>query len=587
MVKTHRCKKLSCKEQPLDQEWHRRIESLDVNSSPSLMLNIALALQHVLVLSSLCALVVETLIQEVDKDRIVAYVFFNSGISTLLQSWIGSRLPLILAPSLDFLIPALALLSAQSGTAVACRGQCTEPEEPVAPALPIRELRGMAVVAGMVQLAVGLTGLVGFALGHCGPLVLAPLLCILGFSIYREAALFCSDHWGMAALAVVLLVILSQHLHYFLRLSAFSVCKRLSVLLSVMVTCGVCAALVHWGHVHLNSVTHMLSTKRNATFIQSRNGPHSSDFVFPNDSVPWLDFPLPAPALPLLSGKSIAAGVAAGLSSSISSPAVYVVAARLLKAPVAPAHACNRGLCVDGLGSVLSGLMGAPAGMCSSVPNACVIGLSQSGSRSSVQLAGVLLLILGVSPQLAQMVCSVPLAIHGAVLSVTYTLSVATGITYFQHADVDSGRNIFNIGFTVFMSLALPRWFRLHSNFIQTGVPSVDVFLRSLLTLPVLFVGVLAFLLEHTVSGTLPERGLARHEGTKKILSLADLQQGYSHSPNMVYDPPPLVMKVLDLRGLRSVPFCACRSPPVEEVVVTVPEMSSLLPDKDAAVSSS
>ncbi len=62
------------------------------------------------------------------------------------------------------------------------------------------------------------------------------------------------------------------------------------------------------------------------------------------------------------------------------------------------------------------------------------------------------------------------LVLSGALLGVTYTLAVATGITYFQHADVDSGRNIFNIGFTVFMSLALPRWFRLHSSFIHTGV---------------------------------------------------------------------------------------------------------------------
>lgn len=86
---------------------------------------------------------------------------------------------------------------------------------------------------------------------------------------------------------------------------------------------------------------------------------------------------LSASALPLLSGKSIAAGVAGGLSASISSPAVYVMAARLLKAPVPPAHACNRGLCVDGMGSVIACLMGAPVGLCSSVPNACVIGLSQ------------------------------------------------------------------------------------------------------------------------------------------------------------------------------------------------------------------
>lgn len=51
----------------------------------------SVSIQHVLVLSSLCALVVDALIQEVDKDRIVAYVLFCSGISTLLQSWIGSR----------------------------------------------------------------------------------------------------------------------------------------------------------------------------------------------------------------------------------------------------------------------------------------------------------------------------------------------------------------------------------------------------------------------------------------------------------------------------------------------------------------
>lgn len=48
-------------------------------------------MQHVLVLSSLCALVVSALIQDVDKERIVAYVLFYSGIATLLQSWIGSR----------------------------------------------------------------------------------------------------------------------------------------------------------------------------------------------------------------------------------------------------------------------------------------------------------------------------------------------------------------------------------------------------------------------------------------------------------------------------------------------------------------
>lgn len=86
--------------------------------------------------------------------------------------------------------------------------------------------------------------------------------------------------------------------------------------------------------------------------------------------------------LPLLSGDSIAAGIAAGLSSCISSQAVYVLTARLLNAPTPPAQACNRGVSVEGLGSVLSGLMGVPVGLCSSVPNACMTSLSQVQQKS-------------------------------------------------------------------------------------------------------------------------------------------------------------------------------------------------------------
>ncbi|TRY94845.1 hypothetical protein DNTS_025185 [Danionella cerebrum] len=567
MVKTERCKNLvTCKSKPLDPEKPKRAESQDADHRPSILLNVALGLQHVLVFFSLCALVVFTLIQEVNRERIVAHVLFYSGAATLLQSWFGSRLPLIQAPSLDFLVPAVALLTSQSGSHGSCKRGCIYPEEPLVITNTFRELSGMTVAAGLVQLAVGSTGLGGFVLRRCAPLALAPLLCMLGFSIYREAALLCSDHWGIALLAVILLVVLSQHLRSYQHLSVILICRRLSVLLSVIGTWTVCAALMRWGNIHLNSVTQIMLNKANST------SQHSPDFIFPNHSLPWLDFPLPAWGLPLLSGRSIAAGVAAGLSASISSPAVYVLAARLLRAPVPPAHACNRGLTVDGLVSVFSGLMGAPVGQCSSVSNACVISLSKAGSRSTVQIAGVLLSILGLSPRLAQILCSIPLAIHGAVLSVTYALAVATGITYFQHTDVDSGRNIFNIGFTTFMSLALAR--------------CVDVLLQSLLTLPVFLVGVLAFLLEHTVSGSLLERGLVRDEGSQKIQSLADQQQGFSHSPDPAYDPPTAVLKVLDLRGFRTVLFCAYRSSPVEEVLVTEPEMSSLLPDKKAAVGS-
>ncbi|XP_026802513.3 solute carrier family 23 member 3 [Pangasianodon hypophthalmus] len=583
MVKPDRCKWMAaCPQQDFTEA--DTLKSLKVDRRPPLLLNIALALQHVMVHASLCALVVGALVPQAEKERTAASVFFYSGVSTLLQTCFGSRLPLIQAPSLDFLVPALVLLCAQAGSHAACRGQCDQSEQFEVQAHQLRELQGMAVVAGLVQLSVGLCGVGGAMLTRCGPLVLTPVCCMLGFSIYREAALLCSDHWGFALLTVVLLVCLSQHLRCWtlsahLKLPLYPAVSMLSVLLSVLLVWGVCAALQHCGHITPHSVSELLfKDDLNTAPFQNWTTANSSNLLSPNSTAAWFSLPLPGLGLPLLSGDSIAAGVAAGLSSSISSQAVYVLTARLLKAPTPPAQACNRGVSVEGLSSVLAGLMGVPVGLCSSVPNACMTSLSQCGSRATVQLAAVMLLVLGLFLQLTQLLTSVPLAIHGAVLSVTYTVAAATGITYLQYTDVDSGRNIFNTGFTVFMSLVLPRWFRMQSGFIYTGVRSLDIFLQSCLMLPVFLVSLLAFLLDHTVSGTLSERGLELDQSTRKIQSLADKPQENSQSLVTVYEPPQPVRKVLDWPGLRDFPFCACRSLEVEKITVSSAEMSSLLP---------
>ncbi|XP_017325892.1 solute carrier family 23 member 3 [Ictalurus punctatus] len=583
MVKPDRHKWIArCPQQDFNEA--NTLKSLKVDCRPPLLLNIALALQHVMVHASLCALVVGALVPQAEKEKTAASVFFYSGVSTLLQTCFGSCLPLIQAPSLDFLVPALVLLCARAGSHAACRGQCDQSEQFEVPAHQLRELQGMAVVAGLVQLSAGLCGVGGAMLTRCGPLVLAPVCCMLGFSIYREAALLCSDHWGFALLTVVLLVCLSQHLRCWtlsahLKLPLYPAISMLSVLLSVLLVWVVCAALQHCGRITPHSASELLfKDDLNATPFQDWTTANSSNLLSPDPKAAWFMLPLPDLGLPLLSGDSIAAGIAAGLSSCISSQAVYVLTARLLKAPTPPAQACNRGVSVEGLSSVLAGLMGVPVGLCSSVPNACMTSLSQCGSRATVQLAAVMLMVLGLFLQLTQLLTSVPLAIHGAVLSVTYTVAAATGITYLQYTDVDSGRNIFNTGFTVFMSLVLPRWFRMQSGFIYTGVRSLDIFLQSCLMLPVFLVSLLAFLLDHTVSGTLSERGLERDQSTRKIQSLADKPQENSQSLVTVYDPPQPVRKVLDLPGLRNFPFCACRSLELEKITVASAEMSSLLP---------
>lgn len=64
------------------------------------------------------------------------------------------------------------------------------------------QVSGAVLVSGLVQLVLGVSGVCGWAAQHCGPMVLAPSLSIIGLSAYKEAAFFCSTNWVVALLYV-------------------------------------------------------------------------------------------------------------------------------------------------------------------------------------------------------------------------------------------------------------------------------------------------------------------------------------------------------------------------------------------------
>lgn len=80
---------------------------------------------------------------------------------------------------------------------------------------------------------------------------------------------------------------------------------------------------------------------------------------------------------PLLTPRALAAGISMALAASTSSLGCYALCGRLLHLPPPPPHACSRGLSLEGLGSVLAGLLGSPMGTASSFPNVGKVGLIQ------------------------------------------------------------------------------------------------------------------------------------------------------------------------------------------------------------------
>ncbi|XP_077176837.1 solute carrier family 23 member 3 [Paroedura picta] len=572
-------------------------------NSPPWPLSVLLALQHLLVQASyLCIfhlLFLATLPpNKLDGfqcwNELLARSFFACGISTVLQCGLGTRLPLVQAPSFEFLIPAMILTQHMSPIRQSKGNSTNAPIEYAGLNCEstrnwdwfLCEVSGAMLVSAVVQVAFGVSGACGWIAKHCGPMVLAPSLAVIGLSAYRPAALLCSENWGIAMLLVLLSILLSQHLAscrlplcQWSRTGGLSVKSRspnlhmFSVLFPVSGIWLVCAIMnpipIAWDVLH-PSMHHL--TLINST-LQS----------------PWLQVPYPGKqGWPLLSAPAVAVGAAMGVTASIHSIGCYLLCSKALREPLAPQHACNRGLCAEGLGSLLSAVLGSVSGTASSMPNICVSLLTQVTSFRSVWVSALACILLGLSPRLTGHLATIPLAVHGGMLCVTYSMAVGTGISYFQYTNIDSGRNIFIVGFTMFMGLLVPKWLFAAPESLATGCIPIDLFLLSLLMVPVFITGTLSFVLENTVSGTPQERGLLSHFISCKPETAENFLKQHNKNSAQRYKLPLVPRKQQLPSWCKGFPFCflcpleeakeeAVNSYPLEELHCSARETTDLL----------
>nr|XP_054766971.1 solute carrier family 23 member 1-like [Lytechinus pictus] len=150
--------------------------------------------------------------------EVIATMFFVSGVATLLQTFIGNRLPIVQGGTFSFLAPTFAILSV--------KGPCPPPlsvnasVEEVANQTEvfqsrIREIQGDIMVASLFQVVIGFTGTIGIMLRFIGPLSITPTICLIGLALFKEAADFASGHWGIAFMTMALMTIFSQYIARF------------------------------------------------------------------------------------------------------------------------------------------------------------------------------------------------------------------------------------------------------------------------------------------------------------------------------------------------------------------------------------
>ncbi|XP_029924003.1 solute carrier family 23 member 1 [Myripristis murdjan] len=447
-------------------------------------------------------------------SQLVGTIFTTVGITTLIQTTVGVRLPLFQASAFAFLIPAQAVLSLE-------RWKCPSEEEIYGNwSLPLntshiwqprmREIQGAIIVSSIVELLVGLSGLPGLLLEYIGPLTVTPTVSLIGLSVFTTAGDRAGSHWGLSALCILLIVLFAQYLRATsLPVPVYSrkkgltsirvqIFKMFPIILAIMVVWLVCYIL---------TLTNVLPSNPDHYGHRARTDARGDIMA----SSPWFRVPYPCQwGLPVVTVAGVMGMMSATLAGIVESIGDYYACARLSGATPPPVHAINRGIFTEGVCCVIAGLLGTGNGSTSSSPNIGVLGITKVGSRRVVQYGAAIMFLLGSVGKFTALFASLPDPVLGGMFCTLFGMITAVGLSNLQLVDLNSSRNLFVLGFSMFFGLTLPTYLDQHPDAIYTGVAELDQILTVLLSTEMFVGGFLAFCLDNTIPGSRQERGLVQ-----------------------------------------------------------------------------
>ncbi|XP_076441394.1 solute carrier family 23 member 1-like [Babylonia areolata] len=502
--------------------------------------------------ASLPLLLTEPLCMTGDSAAVTELVGANlvaAGAATLLQTTFGVRLPIVQGPSASYIVPILSVLSQPQwrcpATALTSRdtdvtANVTKPallyalavqggndsilveagsEAHKAIWLPrLREVTGAVMLASMLQVALGLSGVLGVVLRYVGPLSVAPTVVLIGLGLGDTAAAKASHQWWIALLTAALVLVFSQCLNEVSipvfcslrrnpavdrregnRLCCSSPSYRLPIFKLFPVLLGI---LVTWMISFLLTVTDVLPAGNNART--------DVNYDVLSDAA-WFHVPYPGQrGLPTVSAGAVLGVMAGVMASVVESVGDYYACAQLSAAPPPPPHAINRGIATEGIACVVGTSLGTAFGVTSYSQNIAAIGVTRVASRRVVLVTGMLMMLFGCVGKVGALFVTITDPILGGLFIVLFGMITAVGLSQLRSVDLRLGRNQTVVGLSLFLGLCVPRWVATHKDAFSSGSQVVDQVLRILLSTGMFVGGAIGFVLDNLLPGTKEMRGMMR-----------------------------------------------------------------------------
>lgn len=457
-----------------------------IDSRPPVVRTLVLALQHVLTMFGATVSVPLLLGPQMGMDRsqvaiLISSVMVCSGLATLLQATLGSRLPIVQGISFSFLAAFFAIIAYGRETGLSC-------------AEMMQLIAGSIIVGSLFEMVVGFSGLIGWVRRILSPVVIGPVIMLIGLALFQHGAPKAGTHWPSSGATIVLVILFALVLA---RKSRFF--RIFPILSAVIVVCTACGVLSIAGLLQPGHPAHVsLDAVGSSPWLRI----HPGELL-----LPW--------GRPQFHAGFIVAVLAGFLASMIESFGDYHACSYMAGGGDPTPKQISRGIGCEGIGCFLSGLLGGFSSTSYS-ENIGLVGLTRVGSRYVVQVAGGLLILLGVFTKFGALAATIPGPVVGGLYCALFGLISAVGIQQLAKADLSSDRNLFIAGFSLFMGLSVPAYFEGYVTTyapgaaeLLAGLPqTVQNIIESVGKTGMAVAALVGLVLDNLIPGTARERGL-------------------------------------------------------------------------------
>ncbi|XP_048233967.1 nucleobase-ascorbate transporter 12 [Ricinus communis] len=458
-----------------------------------------------------------------DSATVVSTVLFVSGVTTLLHTFFGSRLPLIQGPSFVFLAPALAIINSPE-----FQGLNGNNFKHI-----MKRLQGAIIIASSFQALMGYSGLMSLLLRLINPVVVAPTIAAVGLSFYSYGFPIVGNCLEIGVVQMLLVIIFSLYLRK-ISVLGHRVFLIYAVPLGLAITWAAAFLLTEAGAYNYKDCDPNIPV---SNIISDHCRKHVSKMKYCRvdtshalKASPWFRFPYPLQwGTPIFEWKMALVMCVVSIIASVDSVGSYHASSLLVASRPPTAGVLSRGIGLEGLSSILAGLWGTGTGSTTLTENVHTIAVTKMGSRRAVELGACVLILLSLIGKVGGFLASIPEVMVAALLCFMWAMLTALGLSNLRYSEAGSSRNIIIVGLSLFFSLSVPAYFQQYgiSPNSNLSVPSyfqpyivashgpirsknvgLNYFLNTLLSLHMVIAFLVAVILDNTVPGSRQERGV-------------------------------------------------------------------------------